>query len=100
MEKQGVHFLLALACAFTLAAPGLFGQAKAPSQSFDLIDWNGGKFIYGVDYYPEQWEETQWEEDAAMMQAAGINLVRLAGGGWGQKGAAGGALAFFWGRPA
>ena len=42
---------------------------------------------FGVDYYPEHWvypyagtkenPEACWEEDAAIMQAAGFNIVRL-----------------------
>ncbi|HUI44234.1 MAG TPA: beta-galactosidase, partial [Terriglobia bacterium] len=41
-----------------------------------------GHFIYGVDYYPETWSESQREKDAQMMQAAGINFVRLAEFAW------------------
>ena len=40
------------------------------------------KFRFGVDYYPEQWEESRWEQDAALMQAAGFNIVRLAEFAW------------------
>jgi beta-galactosidase len=62
----------------------LFPPARAQQETkpFDLIAWNGGKFIYGVDYYPEAWNEGQWAKDAAMMQAAGINFVRLAEFAW------------------
>src|ERR1019366_4230771 len=57
-------------------------QAPAAVKSFDLIDWNGGKFIYGADYYPEAWPESQWEKDAIMMQEAGINFVRMGEFAW------------------
>jgi beta-galactosidase len=30
---------------------------------------------YGGDYNPEQWPEAIWQEDARLMQAAGVNLV-------------------------
>lgn len=40
------------------------------------------KFRFGADYYPEQWEESRWEQDAALMQAAGFNVVRLAEFAW------------------
>jgi beta-galactosidase len=33
--------------------------------------------IYGGDYNPEQWSPDIWEEDASLMQAAGVNLVSL-----------------------
>jgi beta-galactosidase len=58
------------------------GRAQSTHKAFDLMEWNGGKFIYGVDYYPEAWDEARWEKDAVMMQAAGINFVRLAEFSW------------------
>jgi beta-galactosidase len=39
-------------------------------------------FYFGVDYYPEQWPEERWPEDARLMAGAGINLVRLAEFAW------------------
>lgn len=36
----------------------------------------------GVDYYPEHWNESVWEEDAIAMKKAGISLVRLAEFAW------------------
>ena len=65
-----------------LAAPVARGQQAVAKKQFDLMEWNGGKFIYGVDYYPEAWPESQWEKDAAMMQAAGINFVRMGEFAW------------------
>lgn len=48
---------------------------------------------FGVDYYPEHWvypyagtenkPEACWEEDAQMMQAAGVNVARLGEFTWG-----------------
>jgi beta-galactosidase len=39
-------------------------------------------FYFGVDYYPEQWPEERWSEDARLMAGANINLVRLAEFAW------------------
>ncbi len=39
-------------------------------------------FLFGVDYYPEQWPESYWEQDAQRMEAAGVNAVRMAEFGW------------------
>lgn len=39
-------------------------------------------FLFGVDYYPEQWPESDWELDAQRMQAAGVNVVRMGEFGW------------------
>src|SRR5262245_1374806 len=39
-------------------------------------------FHFGVDYYPEQWPEERWPEDARLMAEAGVNVVRLAEFAW------------------
>ncbi len=65
-----------------LVVPAVQAQERTAAKPFDLIEWNGGKFLYGVDYYPEAWDESQWEKDATMMQEAGINFVRLAEFAW------------------
>jgi beta-galactosidase len=39
-------------------------------------------FRFGVCYYPEQWPESLWEEDARRMQECGVNTVRLGEFGW------------------
>ncbi len=36
----------------------------------------------GVVYYPEQWPESRWAEDAKLMQEAGVTTVRLAEFAW------------------
>lgn len=36
----------------------------------------------GVDYYPEHWPESRWEEDARLMREAGFSVVRLAEFAW------------------
>lgn len=62
--------------------PCLAAQPASRKAPFDLIVWNHGHFIYGADYYPEAWPESRWEQDAAMMQKAGINFVRLGEFSW------------------
>ena len=61
-----------------------------------MIDWNGGKFIYGADYYPEAWPESQWEKDATMMQEAGINFVRMGEFAWAKMEPQEGHFDFAW----
>ena len=36
----------------------------------------------GVCYYPEQWSEDLWEQDAAEMVATGIEWVRIGEFAW------------------
>ena len=69
-----------------------------PSPRFDLIDWNGGKMIYGVDYYPEAEaaSDSQLEKDASMMEAAGINFVRMAEFAWAKMEPVEGHYDFAW----
>lgn len=40
------------------------------------------KFTFGVDYYPEHWDESRWEKDADMMRELGLRFVRLAEFSW------------------
>src|ERR1044071_2972573 len=40
------------------------------------------KFLFGVDYYPEQWDEEMWEQDARRMREAGVNVVRIGEFAW------------------
>ena len=96
MRNRRVVLWIAVVSAFMFSAPRTFAQQKAPARPFDLVDWNGGKFIYGVDYYPEHWEESRWEKDATMMQAAGINFVRLAEFAWVKMEPSEGKFDFAW----
>ena len=36
----------------------------------------------GVDYYPEHWDKSLWQQDADLMQKTGVQLVRLAEFAW------------------
>ncbi|MGE5327170.1 MAG: beta-galactosidase [Deltaproteobacteria bacterium] len=85
MRNSKCIFSILVLSFLAAASPGLAGPqalANMAGKKFDLIRWNGGKFIYGVDYYPEAWDESQWEKDAEMMQAAHINFVRMAEFAW------------------
>jgi beta-galactosidase len=53
-------------------------------------------FRFGVDYYPEQWEESRWPIDAALMAEAGFNVVRLAEFAWAKLEPTPGHFDFSW----
>ena len=36
----------------------------------------------GIDYYPEHWDRSLWEEDAARMAELGVHTVRMAEFAW------------------
>lgn len=50
----------------------------------------------GIDYYPEQWDRTLWEEDAARMKALGIHVVRLGEFAWSRMEPRDGEFDFAW----
>lgn len=41
-----------------------------------------GRMIYGGDYSPEQWPREVWDEDIALMQQAGVNMVSIGMFAW------------------
>src|SRR3954451_1312641 len=41
-----------------------------------------GSIGFGADYNAEQWPESVWEEDVALMRAAGVNLVTVGVFSW------------------
>ena len=57
---------------------------------------NAPVFSFGVDYYPEQWPEERWPEDARLMQAAHFNVVRLAEFAWSKMEPHPGSFDFDW----
>ncbi|CAM2156319.1 Beta-galactosidase BgaA [Pararobbsia alpina] len=50
----------------------------------------------GVDYYPEHWDVSLWEQDARRMQEAGITVVRLAEFAWSRLEPTEGQFEFEW----
>ena len=50
----------------------------------------------GVDYYPEQWERSLWQEDAALMAKKGVKLVRLGDLSWSRLEPSEGQFDFQW----
>lgn len=36
----------------------------------------------GVDYYPEHWDKSMWDDDADLMASIGVNVVRMAEFAW------------------
>ena len=38
--------------------------------------------LIGTDWYPEQWPESRWDTDLAMMEAAHLNVIRIGEFAW------------------
>jgi len=52
--------------------------------------------LYGVQYYPEQWPESRWPTDVAMMKRAGVNTVRMGEFAWSALEPSEGTIDFAW----
>lgn len=79
----------ALACAAASAALACGAgirpahAAAAPShRSSPALRTALGRLWLGAAWYPEQWPQARWPKDLALMQAAGINVVRVGEFAW------------------
>lgn len=52
------------------------------NQRMDAFRARIGGIAFGGDYNPEQWDRATWDEDMALMRAAGVNLVTLGVFAW------------------
>lgn len=77
IRKRWIVLLLAAACT-VLSFPR--SQLASATRVPDADKFR--TFLFGVDYYPEQWPESMWDKDAQRMQDAGVNAVRIAEFGW------------------
>lgn len=63
-----------LLCWLVIAVPAVLGQGTATDRY--------KSFLFGVDYYPEQWPESMWESDARRMKECGVKAVRIGEFAW------------------
>lgn len=50
----------------------------------------------GVDYYPEQWDPSLWEQDIQLMKMTGVRVVRVAEFAWSRLEPSAGVFEFGW----
>lgn len=55
-----------------------------------------GQIQMGVDYYPEQWDCSLWEQDIQLMKLTGVRVVRVAEFAWGKIEPSSGSFEFKW----
>jgi len=85
---------------FLKSATGTFCLAVADpvlrSVAAPAIPSNAVPLLFGVDYYPDQTEESLWEQDARMMAEFGVTNVRIAEFAWSFMEPAEGKYDFAW----
>ena len=52
--------------------------------------------LFGVDYYPEHWEKSEWKEHARLLREGNFNVVRIAEFAWGRLEPNEGRFDFSW----
>jgi len=67
------HFPLVLIVLLIVGCVALNAQAPAPQPPALLL---------GTAWYPEQWPESRWDADLALMQKAGMHMVRVGEFAW------------------
>ena len=103
MSRSGLRCRLALLVAGSVLCAGCASQTQRPAASAvqpALLEQLGaaqragtgrpspavatalGRLWLGAAWYPEQWPESAWERDLSLMQAAGINVVRVGEFAW------------------
>ena len=66
------------------------------NQRMDAFRARIGGIAFGGDYNPEQWDRATWDEDMALMRAAGVNLVTLGVFAWASLEPEPGTFTFDW----
>jgi beta-galactosidase len=89
----GISFFAALfLLSVTLAFPQQTGNPSPPAT--ELPGHNA--LLMGADWYPEQWPEERWETDLRMMEAAHLNVARIAEFAWSRMEPSEGQYDFAW----
>jgi len=70
--------------------------AAQPSKQAEKATSKDPALVLGTAWYPEQWPEARWEQDLALMQAAGMNMVRVGEFAWSRMEPQEGQFDFGW----
>jgi len=89
LEKFFSIVLLSLVAISVFLMPGkLASQSGAPLPPPAIL--------LGTSWYPEQWSESRWQADLALMQQSGVRVVRLGEFAWSRMEPAEGQYDFDW----
>lgn len=79
-----------------LSAALITPEAFASQRSAAHPSWNSHPIYFGADYYPEDYPLDQVERDAAAMEKAGFNVVRMLDTNWAAIEPHDGQFSFSW----
>lgn len=90
------HLIAALLCLFPSFMPVSRSSVSAAENSIPTQLQGRDALIVGTDWYPEQWPEARWETDLQMMEAAHLQVVRIAEFSWSHMEPSDGRFDFDW----
>ena len=73
---------LCAAAVVTVGTPAALATVALAPTASPAVHTALGRLWLGAAWYPEQWPEARWPKDLALMQAAGINVVRVGEFAW------------------
>jgi beta-galactosidase len=86
--------IVLLSVSIPFASRNSSGQSPAQNPPTQLAGHNA--LLMGAAWYPEQWPEERWETDLAMMEAAHLNVSRIAEFAWSRMEPSEGQFDFGW----
>lgn len=89
--RSGSRAVAVVAC---LLAGSIFAVGSQETSA----PWPDGApfLLLGAAWYPEQWPESRWEQDLALMEAANLHVVRIGEFAWSRMEPAEGQYDFEW----
>jgi beta-galactosidase len=93
-RRLTVIFAILLSISILFPSQNSSGQSGDQSMPTQLPGHNA--LLMGADWYPEQWPEERWETDLTMMEAAHLNVSRLAEFAWSRMEPSHGQFDFGW----
>jgi beta-galactosidase len=83
-------------CFVVLGLLNFISIHEAPSQTPPTQLPGHNALLMGADWYPEQWPEERWETDLQMMEAAHLDVTRIAEFAWSRMEPSEGHFDFEW----
>src|ERR1700746_2626772 len=96
VSRRGILSLASL-CLVTVLLPLALRANPADDKNSIATQLPGrNALLMGTDWYPEQWPESRWDTDLAMMEAAHLDIIRIAEFAWSRLEPSEGHFDFDW----